>query len=266
MRWGAYRAGGFPARNLLFVVLLLAAALGLARPCLAVDLVDISRPLPQQDLSAFLAGLQTPEQTITIQRPGGGPGPEGQMTLTARGPGPAHNWVAASFTNTSKDPLSVVLAVPHQGFTGSGFYPPRLLGPRVYGTALAGDGQLGNLPPVPGENAYLLTLPAGGTASVAFEVTGGVLPVTLWQRAAFDAHKDFASFFRGALLGISVLIALAMLALYGFRARVLFPVAGGFALASIGFMLLEAGHLTALTAQFGMTGFTLQVLLSLIHI
>ena len=265
MRWGANRVGRFPARNLLFVVLLLAAALGLARPGLAVDLVDIARPVPQQDLAAFLAGLQTPEQTIAIQRPGGATGPDGQMTLTARGPGPVHNWVAAGFTNSSKDPLTVVLAVPHQGFTGSGFYPPRPVGPRVYGTALAGDGQLGTLPPVPGENAYLLTLPAGGTASVAFEVTGGVLPVTLWQRAAFDAHKDFASFFRGALLGISVLIALAMLALYGFRARAVFPVAGGFALSAIGFMLLEAGHLTVLTAQSGMTGFTLQVLRAVVE-
>jgi hypothetical protein len=71
MRWGGTRAGSFPARFLLCAVLLLAAALGLARPGLAVDLVDISRPLPQQDLAPFLAGLQTPEQAITIQRPGG---------------------------------------------------------------------------------------------------------------------------------------------------------------------------------------------------
>ena len=265
MRWGGHRAGGFPARNLLFVVLLLAAAMGLARPGLAVELVDISRPVPRQDLAAFLAGLQTPEQTITIERPSGGLGPDGQMTLIAKGPGPVHNWVAASFANRSKDQLSVVLAIPHQGFTGSGFYPPRWFGPRIFGSALAGDGQLSSLPPVPGENAYLLTLPPGGMASVAFEVTGGGLPVTMWQRAAFDAHKDFTSFFRGALLGISVLIALAMFALYGFRARAVFPVAGGFAVAAIGFMLLEASHLTALAAQSGMSGFTLQVLRAVVE-
>lgn len=265
MRWGGDRSGSFPARNLLFVVLLLAAALGLARTALAVDLVDIARAIPEQDLAPFLAGLQTPEQSITIERPGGGLGPDGQMTLTAKGPGPVFNWVAAGFTNRSKDQISVILAVPHMGFTGSGFYPPRLLGPRIYGTALAGDGQLGGLPPVPGENAYTLAMPPDGTASVAFEVTDGPLPVTLWQRAAFDAHKDFTSFFRGALLGISVLIALILFALYGFRARALFPVAGGFALAAIGFMLLEAGHLTALTAQSGMTGFTLQVLRAVIE-
>jgi len=265
MRWGGHRAGSFQASNLLFVVVLLAAALGLARPGLAVDMVDIARPVTQQDLTGFLAGLQTPQRDITIQRPDNGLGAAGQMTLTAKGPGPVFHWVAAAFINRSKDQLSVVLSVPHQGFTGSGFYPPRLVGPRVYGTELAGDGQLSNLPPVPGENAYLLTLPAGSTASVAFEVTGGVLPVTMWQRAAFDAHKDFTSFFRGALLGIAVLIAIALFALYGFRARAVFPVAGGFALASMGFMLLEAGHLTMLTAQSGLSGFALQVQRALIE-
>lgn len=264
MRWGGHRAGSFSARYLLFVVMLLAVA-ALARPALAVDLVDVSRPVPEQNLAGFLAGLQTDQRTITIERPDGGLGAAGQMMLTAKGPGPLFNWVAAGFSNRSGEQVSVILAVPHQGFTGSGFYPPRLAGPRVYGTALAGDGQLSGLPPVPGESAYLLTLPPGGTVSVAFEVTPGVLPVTLWQRAAYDGHKDFASFFRGALLGISVLIALALFALYGFRARAVFPVAGGFALAAIGFMLFEAGHLTVVLAQFGITGFTLQVLRAVIE-
>ena len=265
MRWGGHRAGSFPARHVLLLVLLLTAALGLARPGLAASTVDIARAATQQDLTSFLAGLQTPQRSITIERPDGAAGAPGQMTLNGQGPGPVFNWVAAGFTNSSSDQVSVVLAVPHQGFTGSGFYPPRPAGPRVYGTVIAGDGQLSNLPPVPGESAYLLTLKPGGTASVAFEVTGGVVPVTLWQRAAYDAHKDFTSFFRGALLGISVLIAIAMLALYGFRARALFPVAGGFALAAIGFMLLEAGHLAVSLAPFGLTGSTLQVLRAVIE-
>ena len=139
MRWGGHRAGSFPASYLLFVVLLLAAA-ALARPALAVDLVDVSRPVPQQNLAGFLAGLQTDQRTITIERPDGGTGAGGQMMLTAKGPGPLFNWVAAGFSNRSGEQVSVILAVPHQGFTGSGFHPPRLAGPRVYGTALGGFG------------------------------------------------------------------------------------------------------------------------------
>ena len=133
MRWGGHRAGSFPASYLLFVVLLLAAA-ALARPALAVDLVDVSRPVPQQNLAGFLAGLQTDQRTITIERPDGGTGAGGQMMLTAKGPGPLFNWVAAGFSNRSGEQVSVILAVPHQGFTGSGFHPPRLAGPRRRGS------------------------------------------------------------------------------------------------------------------------------------
>ena len=265
MRWGGDRAGCTPARYLLFLVLLLAAALAFARPGFAIDLVDIAKPVTQQDLDRFLAGLQTEQRTVSIERPDARTAVRTQMQLNAVGPGPLFNWVAAGFTNSGPEPLSVVLSVPHQGFTGSGFYPARRVGPRVFSQVLAGDGQIEPLPPGPGENAYLLTLPAGGTAAVAFEVTSGMLPVTLWQRPAYDGHKDFFSFFRGALLGISVLIALAMFALYGFRARALFPVAGGFALSSVAFMLFEAGHLTAPVMQLGLPFLNLQVLRAVIE-
>ena len=63
-------------------------------------------------------------------------------------------------------------------------------------------------------------------------MAGRRVPGHAWQRDAYDARKDYLSFFRGALLGVSVLLAAALFALYGFRARALFPVAGGFALAA----------------------------------
>ncbi|WP_421696330.1 putative bifunctional diguanylate cyclase/phosphodiesterase [Aestuariivirga sp.] len=264
MKWGGDRAGP-PARSLLFIALLLAAALGWAQPGLAIDVVDIAKPNPFQDLSPYLAGLQTEQPSISIERPDARTAIRTQMTLAAQGPGPLHNWVAAGFTNSSTELHTVVLAIPQQGFTGSGFYPARLAGPRVYGVTLAGDGQIEPLSQGPGENAYLLTMPAGGSAAVAFEVTGGLLPVSLWQRQAFDVHKDFLSFFRGALLGVSVLIAFAMFALYGFRARALFPVAGGFTLASVAFLLFEAGHLNTPLAQLALPGLDLQVLRAVIE-
>lgn len=265
MRWGGDRSGCRPARNLLFMFLLLLAALGLARTGFAMDPVDIAKPVTQQDLAPFLAGLQTDQASIPIQRPDLRSAPPALMTLEAKGPGPLHNWVAAGFTNSGPQPLSAVFAIPHQGFTGSRFYPARLVGPRVFGQQIAGDGKIEMMPPAPGENAYLLTLPPGGSAAVAFEVTGGVLPATLWQRSAYDGHKDFLSFLRGALLGISVLIALALFSLYGFRSRMLYPVAGGFALSCVAFMLFEAGHLTLPVAQLGLPFLNLQVLRAVIE-
>ena len=59
MRWGGHRAGCFPARQLLFVVLLLAAVLGLARPGLAVDLVGNGA---RRYVAAFARHLQATGQ------------------------------------------------------------------------------------------------------------------------------------------------------------------------------------------------------------
>jgi diguanylate cyclase (GGDEF)-like protein len=120
-----------------------------------------------------------------------------------------------------------------------------------------GDGGLEPLQ-TPGESAYLVTLPPGGSASIAFEVRNGPLPVMLWQREAYDTRKDYLSFFRGALLGVSMLLVVALFALYGFRARALYPVAGGFALSAVAFMLLDAGHLERLISAAASPGLDLQ--------
>jgi diguanylate cyclase (GGDEF)-like protein/PAS domain S-box-containing protein len=264
MIWGKDRLGHGVVRCVVAAVLLFAAAVGLARPGFAIDIVDIAKPAEQQDLARFLAGLQTDKRTIQIERPDARTALRTQMALTAQGGGPLYNWVAAGFANSGGEPRSVVLAVPQQGLTGSGFYPARLAGPRVISATLAGDGRLEPLQ-VPGENAFLLTMPPGGSASVAFEVTPGPLPVSLWQRDAYDSHKDYLSFFRGALLGVSVLIALALFLLHSFRARAVFPVAGGFAVAAIGFLLFEAGHLTPLVSYLSLPVFNMQVLRGVIE-
>ena len=251
----AERAGRFLAVPALVFALCLAVAFGLTRPAFAIDTIDIATMAPDVGLSPYLAGLRTDQSHIITGRPDK---PSSEMTLDAQGPGPVFNWVAAGLVNSSQEDRSVVVSIPQQGFTGSGFIPMRRAGPRIYSAALTGAGQIEPLR-TPGEAAYLVTLPPGGSASIAFEVTDGTPPATLWQREAYDARKDYLSFFRGALLGVSILLCLALFGLYGFRARALFPVAGGFALSALAFMLLDAGHLGRFVAASGGPGLDLQL-------
>lgn len=249
------KPGRYKAVPIAVFVLFMAAALGLLRPAFAFDTLDISTAAPGLDLSPYLAGLEAGEAHVNIERLDK---PSTEMSLSAKGPGPRFNWVAAGLSNPSKEEHSVVISIPQQGFTGSGFIPMRKAGSRLYSAALAGSGEIEPLQ-TPGEDAYLITLPPGGSASIAFEVAEGPLSATVWQRDAYDARKDYLSFFRGALLGVSVLLALALFALYGFRARALFPVAGAFALSAVAFMLLDAGHLARFIAALGNPGFDLQL-------
>jgi hypothetical protein len=116
-----------------------------------------------------------------------------------------------------------------------------------------------------GESAYAFTLEPGTTA-IGFETDGRLHPaITLWQREAYDAKKDYLAFFRGALLGVSMLLATALFALYGFRSRAVFPVAGGFAVSSVAFMMFEAGHLQSLLAAASLQALNLQTARAMIE-
>ena len=241
-------------------LLILVAAMGLPRAGFGLDPVDLASLPDQRDITSALAGFEAAQRSVQVQVPGPASAPPKTMTLSAQGPGPRFNWVVAALTNSSNAPRQAVLSIPHQGFAGSGVLPLRLAGPQLYSSTVAGAGQIEFLP-MPGETAYLVSLPAGGAASIIFETTHAGLPsVTLWQRDAYDARKDYLSFFRGALLGVSALLAIALFALYGFRSRAVFPVAGGFAVAAIAFMMMEAGHLPPLLNRFRIPGLDLQVM------
>ena len=231
----------------------------------AIDLVDVASPRLSQDILPFLAGLETAERMIPIERPDSHSAVRELMTLEAKGPGPIFRWRAAGFQNSGTEAADVIITVPDQGFVGSGAYPLKAVGSRVISITTAGGIQLEPLP-VTGQGAFAFTLAPGATASIAFEVNGGQLPaITMWKREAFDASKDNGSFFRGALLGISLLLAIAILALYGFRSRAVFPVAAGFAFSCVGFMLLEAGHIPSLMAGMGYPAVDLQVVRAMIE-
>ena len=218
------------------------AALAVVLPlsaALAANLADVAATGPSIDLGSYMAALETDRREVTIEKPGGA----GGMQVHAKGPGPRFWWEAGGFTNSGKTARDVVIVIADQGFVSSGFWWPKPL-----------DGHVGSpttSPPIPlqhlsiaGKQAYAFTLGPGQTAAIAFEISGPELSaITLWQRESFDAQKDYFAFFRGALLGIAVLLSAAMFALYGFRSRPVFLAAGGFGVASVGFMMLEAGHL-----------------------
>ncbi len=73
-------------------------------------------------------------------------------------------------------------------------------------------------------------------------MTGEPPSAMLWERDAFDSLSRSIAFFRGAILGVAVLLTLSMLLLYTTRARASFLSGGIFALASVAFVAIEAGY------------------------
>ncbi len=220
----------------LAIVLPLSAAL-------AANLADVATTGPSIDLRPYLEPFVTDQRVIPIRKPSNAAGLQDFMTLHASGPGPIFHWVTGGFTNSGQKSREVVIVVADQGFVSSGLVWPRPPGGHIDSIATSDSMVLQRLS-VAGKQAYAFTLEPGKSAAVAFEISEPARSaVTLWQRQNFDDQKDYFAFFRGALLGIAVLLSFAMLALYGFRSRPVFLAAGGFGIASVGFMMLEAGHL-----------------------
>ncbi len=232
---------------------------------MAANLTDIGTSASRTDLLPYLAALETDRRDVSIERPGSIPGTKNFMILRAKGAGPTFRWVAGGFTNSTTSARDMVIAIADQGFVGSGLYWPKPLGGHVESITTAGAMKLQRLS-VAGKEAYSFTLAPGQTGAIAFEIRGTSLSaVTLWQRNAFDDQKDYFAFFRGSLLGIAALLSVAMLALFGFKPRPVFLAASGFAVASVGFMLLEAGHLAAILEGLAIPALTQAVARAIIE-
>ena len=209
MSWGSHARFGFASLFRLCVVVL-ALSLAAARGAFAVDPLNVGFSAPSIDLLPYLAGLETDVRSVQIKRPDGGAASMDVMKLDALGAGPVFRWVAAGLRNDSAEARDLVIVIPDQGFIGSGLRWPRTPGSRVVTVTSAGPVEVTQLPVV-GRQAYAFRLDAGRSAAIAFEIERDKLPVaTIWQREAFEQQKDYLSFFRGALLGISVLLTIAM--------------------------------------------------------
>ncbi len=240
-----------PCGHLIAILFLLLAALLPVPAAQAVEPVDIALGEPNIDVASFLAGLETDQTSVTIERPDQQSGAKEFMTLKASGAGPTYYWVAVGFKNSAKEAHTVTLVIPESGFVGSGLVWPRQPGTNVIGVTSVGSIKL-ETENAPDGHAFAFTLAPGETGAVAFETQRpGLEVIKLWRQEAFAGQKDYFAFFRGAILGITVLLTLALFALYGFRAKAIFLAAGGLALSCVGFIALESGHVARLLGYFG---------------
>jgi diguanylate cyclase (GGDEF)-like protein/PAS domain S-box-containing protein len=223
----------------------------------AADYADVAINGPSIELLSFFSKLDTGDRDAKVMKPGNPPEGGSPMGLHASGPGPNFRWIVAGFTNSADKETQSVIVFTHQGFVGSGLVWPKPPGSQIVSVNATEPAAVLSLKE-PGRDAFALTLGPGQTVFVAFELAGAIpTAASLWQQGAYVDQKDTFAFLRGALLGIAALLCAAMFALYGFRARAVFLAGGGFALASLAFMVLEAGHLSRLLAILQVPGLSL---------
>ena len=197
------------------------------------------------DLLPHLQIVENSTSEVSIELPGNGDGQKIRMSLTSRQSGQVYRWVVFTLGNPALVPKDLVITVPHQGFVSS-----RVLWPLEVGSSIVGHQSSSGRSPadinVRGTSAIAITIEPGATVSYALELnTQTIGEALLWQRSAFDTKKRQYSFFYGVMLGIAMFLALGFLCLFIVRQSAIFPSAGLFVVAAIGFIGFDAGYLSS---------------------
>ena len=224
-----------------FASLLILIFLGAANFAAAQTRMDVGAMGSSQDLAPFLQQLVTDNPDVQAQLPRDATGKVGIIALKSSRTAPLHRWSIFTLVNTSAAQRNIIVAIDHQRFAGS-----RLIYPFAPGSVVASIAHTGTIAPAKisalGQDAFGVVLEPSATVSLALEMTGDSPGAMLWDRDAFDSVSRSIAFFRGAILGVAVLLSLSMLVLYTTRARASFLSGGIFALASVAFVALEAGY------------------------
>ena len=203
--------------------------------------VDVGAMGSSMNLAPILRPVMTESANVRAELPRDVTGKTDFIELKPSLVVPLHHWEILTLVNTSTAQRNLIVAIDHQKFAGS-----RLIYPLPPGSIVASVAYTGAIAPAKvsalGQDAFGFTLEPSASISLAFEIAAGTPNATLWERDSFDSLSRSIAFFRGAILGVAVLLSLSMLLLYTTRARASFLSGGIFALASVAFVAMEAGY------------------------
>jgi diguanylate cyclase (GGDEF)-like protein len=237
-----------------------------ARSARAQVVTDIPAVFSSFDLTGTGTPIAAQRQNLAIEVPGETEGASRVvLELRARGPGPDYSWTIFNIRNSSPTERKLVLLVDEQRFAASGLFPLQPFGQRPDGVVLSSGQQ--TLERAISQSGVAATFRIKPMANVTFALEGGSAGqnVQLFTQQAFSARETSLTFVNGAVIAVALLLAFGMLALYGIRSHGALVAAALFAVASAGFMGLEAGYLVRLLPRLPIRGMPFDMLRALVE-
>ena len=249
---------GLRARVWFFVVLaLLFVGSGLVLPAYSASgILDVDGKINGIDISQSREPIVSERPEISVQ----GPQEKDKTKLLAKGPGPSYYWSLFSLNNVTDAPLDFVLAVDGQYFAGSGLIKAQPFGPNAVGAVLTKDSQVLPVFDVGLMQAIQIHVAPHDSTNVAVETLSENVSASLWQPVAFQGLQAGHSYFVGLAEGVMLLVVVALLSLFAYRAHRAFLAATLFASASLVFVDLGTN---AFIGKFFSLSATLSILRAL---
>ncbi len=228
---------------MLACLVFLASAVMASAVARAEGVLDVAGFKGSVDASSYLRSLTTEQPQVIVDMPPTGAGKPETLNLRAKGGAAPFQWRILALVNTGNAPRRLVLAVDYRKFTGSGFWRPAAPGSVVLGGVQAGGSAVPSASAL-SQDALDIVIEPAQSAAIAIEISDVNPSVTLWDRESYDANARSLSFFRGALLGINLLLVATVLLLLTTRIRASLLAGTLFTVSATAFMAFEAGYLS----------------------
>ena len=216
-----------------------------ARPANADAILDVDANTTQLDLAKYRSPIAAERPQISLQ----GPGDPKTIALEAKGPGPTYFWSLFSFRNTSDKPLDLVVEFTTERFVGSGIFPVKPIANSVLG-AVATNGQNLSVSNVNTGKTLSFRVAPKEIFNIAIESPTVDIQAKLWQNQNWSDRLARTTFFNGVIIGVTLVVAFGLLAIFGFRPHSAFISAALFALACLLFIAFDSGYLVQLEGLF----------------
>jgi diguanylate cyclase (GGDEF)-like protein len=231
----------------IFLLLLVANSFAFGGAASAAEsILDVDSKSTFYELEKYRTPIAADREKISVQ----GPGDEQPLELTAKGQGPTYYWSLFSFNNVEKQDLDFVLAVPRQRFSGSGLLNVKQMGESTISINTTSGKPLEPLA-LGDMQTFDVRLDQAKTLNVAVESNVPEIVATLWQRTALEQEVSNFAFFRGLVLGVSLLVVLSVTAALAYRPHLNLQVGVLLALSCFIFIALECDAFGELSKRFG---------------
>ncbi|WP_034492492.1 sensor domain-containing phosphodiesterase [Afifella pfennigii] len=228
-------------RTLLPLILLAAALLGVARPAVALEAIEVPRGGATLDLTDAVERHSSDTDRLQVSTAPGADGIVRRIEVRSQQGAGASDWLVFALANSSDEQIDRLLVAPHYLLVGSGVLSPDLGSTRLV-SVVPSEGFAPDRLEEPGADVFRITLDPGAVVTYIAELASPrMTELHLWEPQAYEANVNSFTLFRGIVLGISGLLALFLTVLFVVRGTAMFPASAILAWAVFAYIAIDFG-------------------------
>ncbi|MBI1383569.1 MAG: EAL domain-containing protein [Rhizobiales bacterium] len=241
----AYAGGGPFSRALVQAIalawLMVAALAPWSAPARALEPIDVSQTQQRIEITFLGQFYEARGDRLQVETAAGDDGIGGRMAVRAITPGTDPNWAVFALKNPTDNVIERWLIAERYTLLGSGLIWPDLDSPRIVRVTPS----LGFLPErIANDQADIIsiTLEPRQTVTYVTELASDRFPrLYIWNPSVYQKKQRESMLFQGILIGISVVIAIFLTAVYAANHQLIFPAAALVAWSVLSYLCIDFG-------------------------